>query len=139
MAATSRASSTHLDYIAGMGFTQLWLNPVLENNQPEISYHGYAITDFYRVDPRYGTNEGYRELSAAARQRGIGLIMDMVLNHCGSEHWWMKDPPAPDWFNHGGQFVGTSHAHETRAGSPRHARKTGGRSRTAGSSRRCRT
>ena len=105
--------SQHLDYISGMGFTQLWINPVLENDQPEITYHGYAITDFYKVDPRYGTNEGYRELSAAARKRGIGLIMDVVLNHAGSEHWWMKDPPTPDWFNNGGQFVGTSHAHET--------------------------
>lgn len=103
----------HLDYVAGMGFTQIWLNPVLENNQPDSSYHGYAITDFYRVDPRYGTNEDYRELSRSARARGVGMIMDAVLNHCGSGHWWMKDPPAADWFNHGGKFAGTSHAHET--------------------------
>lgn len=103
----------HLDYIAGLGFTQLWLNPVLENAQPEISYHGYAITDFYKVDPRLGTNEDYRRLSASARQRGIGSIMDVVLNHCGSGHWWARDLPAPDWFNNGGQFKPTHHVRET--------------------------
>jgi len=102
----------HLDYIAGMGFTQLWLNPVLENAQSSITYHGYAITDFYKVDPRLGTNESYRQLSAEARKRGIGLIKDVVLNHCGSEHWWMKDLPTPDWFNMGGKFVSTHHVRE---------------------------
>lgn len=102
----------HLDYVAGMGFTQLWLNPVLENAQSSITYHGYAITDFYEVDPRLGTNESYRQLSAEARKRGIGLIKDVVLNHCGSGHWWMKDPPTPDWFNMGGKFVPTHHVRE---------------------------
>ena len=104
--------ANHLDYVAGMGFTQLWLNPVLENAQPSITYHGYAITDFYEVDPRLGTNEDYRQLAAEARKRGIGLIKDVVLNHCGSEHWWMKDPPTPDWFNMGGKFVPTHHVRE---------------------------
>jgi glycosidase len=107
-----RGIAKHLDYVAGMGFTQLWLNPVLENAQSSITYHGYAITDFYAVDPRLGTNEAYRQLSAEARRRGIGLIKDVVLNHCGSEHWWMKDPPTPDWFNMGGKFVPTHHVRE---------------------------
>lgn len=102
----------HLDYMAGMGFTQLWLNPVVENDMPEASYHGYAITDFYRVDPRYGTNEQYRQLAAEARKRGIGLVMDMVLNHCGSNHWWLRDLPSRDWFNHDGHFVVTTHVRE---------------------------
>lgn len=102
----------HLDYLSGMGFTQLWLNPVQENDQPEYSYHGYAITDFYRVDRRLGTNADYRALAGAARQRGIGLIMDVVLNHCGSEHWWVKDPPSRDWFNNGGRFSPTTHVRE---------------------------
>jgi glycosidase len=102
----------HLDYVAGMGFTQLWLGPVLTNDQPVISYHGYAITDFYHVDPRFGSNELYRQLSLEARQRGVGLIMDVVLNHCGSMHWWMRDPPSHDWFNNGGKFVGTHHVRE---------------------------
>ena len=104
--------SDHLDYIADMGFTQLWLNPVLENNQPAISYHGYAITDFYKVDPRFGDNESYRQLVADARARGIGMIKDVVLNHAGSAHWWMKDPPAKDWFSNGNTFVPTSHIRE---------------------------
>lgn len=103
----------HLDYIAGMGFTQIWLNPVLENDQPEASYHGYATTDFYRIDPRFGDNSQYRALSVEARQKGIGLIKDVILNHCGSEHWWMKDLPSKDWINHAGRFVGNSHNHES--------------------------
>lgn len=102
----------YLDYVAGMGFTQLWLNPVLENAQPATTYHGYAITDFYKVDPRLGTNEGYRQLAAEARKHGIGLIKDVVLNHCGSGHWWMRDRPTPDWFNMGGRFVPTHHVRE---------------------------
>jgi len=102
----------HLDYLAGMGFTQLWLNPVLLNDQPQGSYHGYAITDYYQVDARFGDNALYRSLSREAHARGIGLIMDIVLNHCGSEHWWMRDLPARDWINHGGQFVATSHNRE---------------------------
>jgi glycosidase len=102
----------HLDYIADMGFTQLWLTPVVENNQPEMSYHGYAITDFYKVDPRFGSNLEYRQLADEARRRGIGLVMDMVLNHCGSNHWWMRDLPGADWINQGGQFVPTTHVRE---------------------------
>ncbi len=102
-----------LDYIAGLGFTQIWLNPVLENDQPEASYHGYAITDFYRIDPRFGSNELYRTLAREARAKGIGIIKDVVLNHCGSEHWWMKDLPSRDWINHGGSFVQSTHNHDS--------------------------
>ncbi len=90
----------HLDYIKDMGFTSLWLNPVLENNQKEGSYHGYAITDFYNVDPRFGTNEDYKKLCDQANKQGIKVIMDMVFNHCGSEHWWLKDIPSEDWINY---------------------------------------
>jgi glycosidase len=99
----------HLDYIAGMGFTQLWPTPLVENNAPSASYHGYAASDFYRIDPRYGTNEDYLRLSQAAQHHGIGLIQDVVLNHIGSGHWWMKDLPTPDWINYGGKFVPTHH------------------------------
>lgn len=99
----------HLDYIREMGFTQLWLNPVLENNQDHGSYHGYAVTDFYKVDPRLGSNELYRKLSEEAAKRGIGMIMDMIFNHCGSNHWWMKNPPSQDWINHYPDFVPTNH------------------------------
>jgi glycosidase len=99
----------HLDYLVDMGFTSIWVNPVLENDQPQYSYHGYSTTDFYKTDARFGSNEEYRKLSQLAKQKGIGLIMDMILNHCGSEHWWMKDLPSKDWINYGGKFVPTSH------------------------------
>jgi glycosidase len=99
----------HLDYIAEMGFTAVWLNPVLENDQPEESYHGYAVTDFYRVDRRLGTNENYRKLGEIASSRGIKLIMDMIFNHCGSEHWWMYDIPSKDWINFFPDYVITNH------------------------------
>jgi len=102
-----------LDYIRQMGFTAIWLNPLLENNQREYSYHGYSTTDFYAVDARYGNNNDYLQLMQEAHQRGIKVIMDMIVNHCGSEHWWMKDLPASDWINYGGKFVPTSHRRET--------------------------
>lgn len=102
-----------LDYIAGMGFTAIWLNPLLENNMKEYSYHGYSITDFYKVDPRFGSNELYLDLIKKSHAKGIKIIMDMILNHCGSEHWWMKDLPAKDWINFGGKFVPTNHRRET--------------------------
>lgn len=103
----------HLDYIAGLGFTRLWPTPLLENDQPGYSYHGYAITDLYRIDPRFGSNDDYIALSKEARERGIGLIMDVVLNHIGSEHWWMHDPPSRDWINHAGTFAPTNHRRTT--------------------------
>lgn len=89
----------HLDYVQDMGFTAIWMTPVLENNQPNYSYHGYSITDFYKVDPRLGSNELYRKLTQEADKRGIKMIMDMVFNHSGSGHWWMKDLPSKSWLN----------------------------------------
>ena len=88
-----------LDYLADMGFTAIWLNPLLENDMEVYSYHGYSTTDFYKVDPRFGTNEDYRNLSKEAKSKGIKLIMDMIVNHCGSFHWWMEDLPSDDWIN----------------------------------------
>lgn len=102
----------HVDYISELGFTQIWSMPLLENNMDSYSYHGYAITDYYQIDPRYGSNEDYVALSETAREAGVGLIMDMVLNHIGSEHQWMKDSPSDDWINHQGEFVGTTHRRE---------------------------
>ena len=90
----------HLDYIHKMGFTALWSTPVLLNDMPSQSYHGYAITDLYSVDPRFGTLDDYVELANTARKKGIKLIMDQVANHCGLNHWWMKDLPFSDWVNH---------------------------------------
>lgn len=102
-----------LDYLRDLGFTAIWDNPVLENNMPDYSYHGYAITDFYRVDPRYGTNEAYQKMADLAREKGIKHIMDMIVNHCGSNHWWMKDLPTADWINYGGKFAPTNHKKST--------------------------
>jgi len=99
----------NLDYIAEMGYTAIWLNPVLENNMESYSYHGYAITDFYKVDGRYGDNEQYRLLSELAAQKGIKLVADMVMNHCGSLHWWMKDLPSKDWFNYQAEALSGNH------------------------------
>lgn len=89
----------HLDYISGMGFTSIWITPLLENNMPRTSYHGYAITDLYKVDPRFSTNEDYRKLAQEMHQKGMKVMMDMVFNHIGSSHWWMNDLPSPDWLN----------------------------------------
>ncbi|UJH66249.1 glycoside hydrolase family 13 protein [Allomuricauda sp. SCSIO 65647] len=89
----------HLDYIEDMGFTAIWSCPLLTNDMRQSSYHGYAMTDFYEVDPRFGTLEDYKKLSVEAAKKGIKLVMDQVANHCGSEHWWMKDLPFADWIN----------------------------------------
>ncbi|MDQ1813977.1 glycoside hydrolase family 13 protein [Massilia sp. CCM 9210] len=104
-----RGVADHLDYIAAMGFTQIWPTPLVENDMPAYSYHGYAATNHYRIDPRYGSNEDYRRLSAQARKKGIGIIQDVVLSHIGSHHWWMKDLPSPDWTTNGGTFTPTQH------------------------------
>lgn len=90
----------HLDYIEDMGFTAIWSTPLLTNDMFKASYHGYSITDLYQIDPRFGTLEEYIALSAEANKKGIKLIMDQVANHCGSEHWWMKDLPFKDWVNY---------------------------------------
>ena len=90
----------HLDYIEELGFTALWSSPLLINDMPEQSYHGYAITDLYQVDPRFGTLNEYKQLAAKANKKGIKLIMDQVANHCGLNHWWMKDLPFSDWVNY---------------------------------------
>ena len=90
----------HLGFIDSIGVTAIWLNPVLENDMPDGSYHGYATTDYYRVDPRFGTNEEYAALIAKAHDRGLKVVMDMIFNHSGSEHRWMHDMPSHDWYNH---------------------------------------
>ena len=102
----------HLDYLDDLGVTTIWLNPVLENRMHSAgyqSYHGYATTDFYRTDPRLGTNEDYRLLVEKIHWRGMKLVMDMIFNHCGSLHWWINDLPSSDWLNHSDGFVPTNH------------------------------
>ena len=100
-----KGMTNHLNYIHEMGFTAIWPTPVLTNDMKEASYHGYAMTDFYQVDPRFGTMEDYRELAKSAKNKGIKLIMDQVANHIGLEHWWMKDLPANDWVNYQDEFL----------------------------------
>ena len=89
----------HIDYISDLGFTTVWPTPVLTNNMAKGSYHGYAITDYYQVDPRFGSLETYKKLADTLREKGMKLMMDQVANHCGLEHWWMKDIPFKDWIN----------------------------------------
>ena len=94
----------HLDYFKELGVTALWLTPVLENDSPDnelgySTYHGYATTDYYRVDPRFGTNDDYRRLCDEAHQKGLKVVMDMIFNHSGFEHPWTSDMPTHDWLN----------------------------------------
>ncbi|MCC6283534.1 MAG: cyclomaltodextrinase C-terminal domain-containing protein [Saprospiraceae bacterium] len=98
----------HLDYLQDLGVTALWLNPELENDQPAASYHGYAVTNHYRVDRRFGTNEQYRELVSECHRRGMKMIRDVVTNHIGSNHYWMKDLPTKDWVNQWPTYTNTS-------------------------------
>ena len=89
----------HLDYIADLGATAIWLTPALEDNQPHESYHGYACTDYYHIDARFGDNALYKEFVQRAHEKGIKVIMDIVTNHCGTAHWWMQDAPFKDWYH----------------------------------------
>ncbi|MBR1425957.1 MAG: cyclomaltodextrinase N-terminal domain-containing protein, partial [Paludibacteraceae bacterium] len=94
----------HLDYFCDLGVTALWLTPVLENDSPDdakgfSTYHGYATTNYYRVDPRFGTNDDYRRLVDEAHQKGLKVVMDMIFNHSGFEHPWTSDMPSKDWLN----------------------------------------
>ena len=99
----------HLPYLDSLGVTAIWLCPVLENDVPGGSYHGYATTNYYRVDPRYGTNDDYRAFIADAHKRGMKVVMDMIFNHSASTHPWMKDMPSKDWYNHPEMDVMTNH------------------------------
>jgi len=108
-----RGISDHLDYIKDLGVTGLWLNPFLENNQKAFSYHGYSITDLYRVDPRYGSNEDFMNLTTRAHGMGLKLMMDMIFNHIGSGHWWMKDLPSSDWVHQFDNFTRTNYRAST--------------------------
>lgn len=97
--------TNNLDYIQRLGVTTIWNTPLLENNMPAYSYHGYAITDFYRIDPRFGTNQSYRSMVDEAHTRGLKVVMDMVFNHFGTGHMWMKDMPEKDWVNQWPEFT----------------------------------
>ena len=98
----------HLDYIADLGMTAIWSTPLLLDNEPAYSYHGYACSDYYHIDPRYGSNELYRTYVEEAHKRGIKILMDIVTNHCGTAHWWMQDLPFADWIHQFDTFTRTN-------------------------------
>jgi glycosidase len=100
---------SHLDYLQELGVTTLWSTPLVENNMDRTSYHGYAITDYYRIDPRFGSNADYVMLSDELHRRKMKLIMDVVTNHCGLRHWWMKDLPTYDWVHQFHEFTRTNY------------------------------
>ena len=100
--------SEHLDYISDLGVTAVWLNPTQENDMKEGSYHGYAITDYYQIDRRFGSNEEFLKLVNEAHGKGLKVVMDMIFNHCGSENYLFKDRPQDDWFNFRSNYVQTS-------------------------------
>jgi len=104
-----RGIINQLDYIKDMGFTAIWPTPMLENDMPRYSYHGYAITNHYKVDPRFGTLDEYKELSIKANQKGIKLIFDEVINHTGIGYWWMNDLPFKKWVNYPDKYTPTNH------------------------------
>lgn len=100
--------SNHLDYIADLGATAIWLNPTQENDMESGSYHGYAITDYYQIDRRFGSNEDFCALVEKAHERNLKVVMDMIFNHCGSENYLFKDKPSKEWFNYRSNYVQTS-------------------------------
>ena len=103
----------HLDYISDLGATAIWCTPLLMDNQHRGSYHGYACGDYYRIDPRFGSNSQYREYVAKAHEKGLKVIMDVVTNHCGTDHWWMKDLPFEDWVHKFPEYTNTHYVFST--------------------------
>jgi len=87
----------HLGYLDELGVTAIWCTPLTLDNEPHASFHGYAASDYVHIDPRYGSNTLFRDYVTACHQRGIKVIMDFVPNHCGAQHWWMRDLPFNDW------------------------------------------
>ncbi len=95
----------HLGYLKDLGVTAVWLTPEIENNEPQASYHGYAVTDHYKIDPRYGTNELYKTFVEKCHAMGLKVIKDLVHNHVGTEHWFIKDMPMKSWVHQWPEFT----------------------------------
>ncbi len=96
------------DHISKLGCTAIWPTPMLGDDEEAWSYHGYACSDYYHIDPRYGSNELYAQMVAKAHEKGLKILMDMVPNHCGAAHWWMKDLPYQNWINQFPEFTNTN-------------------------------
>ncbi len=109
----------HLDYIKELGATTLWITPLCEDNEATYSYHTYAQSDVYKIDPRYGTNDDYARLATEMHKKNLKLVMDYVTNHWGESHWMMKDLPTQDWIHQFENFTQTNHRrtviHDTNA------------------------
>lgn len=103
----------HLDYIKDLGMTAIWINPLLENNNKAFTYHGYAITDFYKIDPRYGSNNDYAALVKEAHSKGLKVVMDMIFNHSGINHWFIKDLPMKGWIHEFPEYTSSNFRAET--------------------------
>ncbi len=103
----------HLDYLQSLGVTTLWLNPVLENDMPDRTEHGYAFTDHYKVDPRLGSDKAYQELIDATHAKGMKMIQDAVYNHVGLYHFTVQDPPMKDWLHQWPEYTNTSYKDQT--------------------------
>ena len=103
----------NLDYLISLGITTVWITPLCEDNDPTFSYHGYAQSDVYKIDPRYGTNEDYVRLASEMHLRDLKLVFDYVTNHWGLEHWMIKDLPSSDWINQSENYIQTNHKRST--------------------------
>ena len=103
----------HLDYLQELGVTAVWNTPLCEDNEEKYSYHTYAQSDVYKIDPRYGTNEDYARLASELHKRKMKLVMDYVTNHWGAAHWMMKDLPTQDWIHQFETFTQTNHKRTT--------------------------
>lgn len=99
----------HLDYLKELGITTVWMTPEIENDMPHASYHGYAVTDHYKIDPRFGTNDLYKKYVDAAHEKGLKVIKDIVHNHIGSNHWFYNDLPMKNWLNQWPVYTQTSY------------------------------
>ena len=102
----------NLDYLNELGITTIWSTPLCEDNDPKVSYHTYAQSDVYRIDPRFGRNKDYKRLAENLHQRGMKIIMDYVTNHWGIEHWMIKDLPTKDWIHKFDKYTNTNHRKE---------------------------
>ena len=99
----------HLDYLKDLGITTVWMTPEIENDMPQASYHGYAATDHYKIDPRYGTNELFKKYVETAHAKGMKIIKDIVHNHIGTGHWFFKDLPMKNWVHQWPKYTQTNY------------------------------
>ncbi|WP_207534327.1 glycoside hydrolase family 13 protein [Desertivirga arenae] len=103
----------HLDYLKDLGVTAIWMTPEIENDMASASYHGYAVTDHYKIDPRYGNNELYKKYVELCHSKGLKVIKDIVHNHTGTEHWFIKDMPMINWVHQWDKFTQTTYKDQT--------------------------